>query len=95
MLKKPGRNDPCSCGSGKKFKKCCESKGFAARFKVHSVGVESAGIIQKAVGLNSLFQSCLAATPVKPMHAELEAPLPESAQENQSGLEEKVDNLLS
>ncbi len=22
---KVGRNDPCSCGSGKKFKKCCES----------------------------------------------------------------------
>ncbi len=21
-----GRNDPCSCGSGKKFKKCCEAK---------------------------------------------------------------------
>lgn len=21
--KKPGRNDPCSCGSGKKYKKCC------------------------------------------------------------------------
>jgi preprotein translocase subunit SecA len=21
--KKPGRNDPCSCGSEKKFKKCC------------------------------------------------------------------------
>jgi uncharacterized protein YecA (UPF0149 family) len=20
----PGRNDPCFCGSGKKFKKCCE-----------------------------------------------------------------------
>lgn len=20
---KPGRNDPCACGSGKKFKKCC------------------------------------------------------------------------
>lgn len=20
---KPGRNDPCSCGSGKKFKHCC------------------------------------------------------------------------
>jgi uncharacterized protein len=19
----PGRNDPCTCGSGKKFKKCC------------------------------------------------------------------------
>ncbi|EJN8329026.1 SEC-C domain-containing protein, partial [Salmonella enterica] len=21
--KRPGRNDPCFCGSGKKFKKCC------------------------------------------------------------------------
>ncbi|MCV5090987.1 SEC-C metal-binding domain-containing protein, partial [Klebsiella pneumoniae] len=21
--KLPGRNDPCQCGSGKKFKKCC------------------------------------------------------------------------
>ena len=21
-----GRNDPCPCGSGKKYKKCCESK---------------------------------------------------------------------
>ncbi|EAQ7687668.1 hypothetical protein D5693_22430, partial [Salmonella enterica] len=20
---RPGRNDPCFCGSGKKFKKCC------------------------------------------------------------------------
>jgi uncharacterized protein len=23
----PGRNDPCSCGSGKKFKKCCGAGG--------------------------------------------------------------------
>lgn len=23
---KPGRNDPCPCGNGKKFKKCCEGK---------------------------------------------------------------------
>lgn len=26
--KKIGRNDPCSCGSGKKFKKCCLGKGI-------------------------------------------------------------------
>ncbi len=26
--KKPGRNDPCPCGSGKKFKKCCLGKGI-------------------------------------------------------------------
>jgi uncharacterized protein YchJ len=24
--KLPSRNDPCSCGSGKKFKNCCENK---------------------------------------------------------------------
>ena len=24
---KPGRNDPCPCGSGKKFKKCCGKSG--------------------------------------------------------------------
>jgi uncharacterized protein YecA (UPF0149 family) len=23
----PGRNDPCPCGSGKKYKKCCGAKG--------------------------------------------------------------------
>jgi uncharacterized protein len=25
--KPPGRNDPCPCGSGKKFKKSCAKKG--------------------------------------------------------------------
>ena len=24
--KTPGRNDPCPCGSGKKYKKCCALK---------------------------------------------------------------------
>ena len=23
-LRKPGRNEPCFCGSGNKFKKCCD-----------------------------------------------------------------------
>jgi hypothetical protein len=26
MSAKPGRNDPCTCGSGKKYKKCCMNK---------------------------------------------------------------------
>lgn len=26
MASKPGRNDACPCGSGKKFKQCCEAK---------------------------------------------------------------------
>ena len=25
---KIGRNDPCSCGSGKKYKKCCGTRGM-------------------------------------------------------------------
>ena len=25
-MPRPGRNDPCPCGSGKKFKQCCSSK---------------------------------------------------------------------
>lgn len=25
-MKKVGRNDPCPCGSGKKYKKCCEER---------------------------------------------------------------------
>jgi hypothetical protein len=29
-LKDIGRNDPCPCGSGKKFKKCCLNKSEAA-----------------------------------------------------------------
>lgn len=27
----PGRNDPCHCGSGSKYKKCCIEKDEAAR----------------------------------------------------------------
>jgi hypothetical protein len=27
-LRKIGRNDPCPCGSGKKFKKCCLTSAF-------------------------------------------------------------------
>jgi hypothetical protein len=26
VTKKVGRNDPCPCGSGKKYKKCCEER---------------------------------------------------------------------
>ena len=30
MTSKAGRNDPCPCGSGKKFKQCCQGKEAAA-----------------------------------------------------------------
>lgn len=31
-MSKVGRNDPCPCGSGKKYKKCCEEKTKHKRF---------------------------------------------------------------
>jgi hypothetical protein len=31
MTTKIGRNDPCHCGSGQKYKKCCLAKDDAAR----------------------------------------------------------------
>lgn len=34
-MKKIGRNDPCPCGSGKKFKKCCFGKSEAIPPEVH------------------------------------------------------------
>jgi hypothetical protein len=30
-MKETGRNDPCPCGSGKKYKKCCAQKSFIER----------------------------------------------------------------
>jgi len=31
MSKTPGRNDPCPCGSGNKYKQCCREKDRAAQ----------------------------------------------------------------
>jgi len=31
MMKEVGRNDPCPCGSGKKYKKCCAQKSSMER----------------------------------------------------------------
>ena len=64
-MKKIGRNDPCPCGSGKKFKKCCESQMLGGRFKATRVEVGSSPLIQKVTGLSTLFQSRLAETPKK------------------------------
>ena len=28
---RPGRNDPCHCGSGRKYRKCCGAESAAGR----------------------------------------------------------------
>jgi hypothetical protein len=35
-MKKIGRNDPCPCGSGKKYKKCCGIENKQRQFSVLS-----------------------------------------------------------
>jgi hypothetical protein len=40
-MAKPGRNDQCPCGSGRKYKKCCEGKTTSraqSRFLLIAVG---------------------------------------------------------
>jgi hypothetical protein len=82
-MKKTGRNDICPCGSGKKFKKCCESKMIGGRFMATRIGQESAAPILKTVSLTSIFQARLAETPKKPV-------LPMPAQEESLPEKEKI-----
>ncbi len=39
---KTGRNDPCPCGSNKKYKKCCLAKDEAARAAQRAADAEAA-----------------------------------------------------
>ena len=48
-MSKPGRNDPCPCGSGKKFKKCCESK-------MSKPSIGSAEVLTGSSKISSLFE---------------------------------------
>ncbi len=56
-MQKVGRNDPCPCGSGKKFKKCCEMK--QTRKKINAQLLSStAPVVQETQGtskVSSLF----------------------------------------
>ena len=53
-MSKTGRNDPCPCGSGKKFKKCCEEKGKTKGLNPERVSLQQP---QASFGkVSSLFQ---------------------------------------
>jgi hypothetical protein len=41
MNQKVGRNDPCPCGSGLKFKKCCALKTGMQKYKAEVIVQES------------------------------------------------------
>ena len=47
---RPGRNEPCSCGSGKKYKQCCLAKDEAAERARRAEAEKSAPLEAPAEG---------------------------------------------
>jgi hypothetical protein len=61
---KAGRNDPCPCGSHKKFKKCCGAKGPNKRMSMALLLVLGAAMIGALfAGLSSLNSDAAASGP--------------------------------
>ncbi len=53
-MKEVGRNDPCPCGSGKKYKKCCAQKSLMQRRVFHQIESSQAeSSIQRVTGVLS------------------------------------------
>lgn len=44
----PGRNDPCHCGSGKKYKHCCLAKDEAAERQKRAAAEKAASATESA-----------------------------------------------
>jgi len=40
-----GRNEPCPCGSGRKFKQCCESKRQSMSLPMRVALIAAAGLV--------------------------------------------------
>lgn len=51
MSSKVGRNDPCPCGSGKKYKQCCWNKRLPLSKRKFKAKVISSGSVKKAPDL--------------------------------------------
>ncbi len=60
---KLGRNDPCACGSGKKFKHCCEGKSAAERTSKVLLAVVAAAIIGGIAAGALMFRESASAGP--------------------------------
>ncbi|MFW6083681.1 MAG: SEC-C metal-binding domain-containing protein [Gemmatimonadota bacterium] len=45
MSSTPGRNDPCPCGSGKKYKQCCQGKGSVAPTSTSKTALIAIGVV--------------------------------------------------
>ncbi|MEM8628548.1 MAG: SEC-C metal-binding domain-containing protein [Chlamydiota bacterium] len=76
MKKKIGRNDPCPCGSNKKFKKCCEKNMLGKKFLATKItGMQPQPVAryfgQQQEALQSLAKRKITTMPVNPHSAPL------------------------
>jgi len=101
-MKKVGRNDPCPCGSGKKFKKCCESSMLGGKFKATKVDTLDAPKVTRLTGLFKSQMATIAVPSGKAIQAtrkdSSEAIIPETpfhngekTESSSEGLEQKSD----
>lgn len=73
MDKKVGRNDPCPCGSGKKFKQCCflTKGGSGVKKKLSAKWINQPQVVLPDL-LERTFGSAIEKTEEKPPRAENE-----------------------
>jgi hypothetical protein len=50
-MAKTGRNDPCHCGSGRKYKKCCEAGDRGGAAKNHALILIVGGALVAAIAI--------------------------------------------
>jgi tetratricopeptide (TPR) repeat protein len=51
LLTKTGRNDPCPCGSGRKYKQCCQQRESAAALHGRGTAAVTAGRLEEGADL--------------------------------------------
>lgn len=88
-MEKIGRNDLCHCGSGKKFKKCCERKMIGKRFLATKIETK-----QTASSIASFFQNRV--TSIKPIqNLENSKPINAEIKKSETSQENILVNTLS
>ena len=55
-MAKIGRNDPCACGSGKKYKKCCFERSRATPIDVNNVTIGQSIVVADTDYIKSIFK---------------------------------------
>ncbi|MGA8165315.1 MAG: SEC-C metal-binding domain-containing protein [Waddliaceae bacterium] len=88
MTSKVGRNDPCPCGSGKKYKQCCWKKRFPLGKRKFKVTVVSSGGSPAMKKTPDLMERTFG-NAIRAGEAEDKPPIPPSTEEEETVKEEE------